>query len=91
VAEYEVDGGGAEIETDVGKLRQIVLNLAGNAVKFTDRGFMELSVDAEDGDVVVRVRDTGPGIPAEQIGRIFDPFVQVTRRTGGSRGARGWG
>ncbi|HEU0079118.1 MAG TPA: GAF domain-containing sensor histidine kinase, partial [Longimicrobiaceae bacterium] len=83
-----VDGGGAEIETDVGKLRQIVLNLAGNAVKFTDRGFVELSVETADDIVVLAVRDTGPGIPAEQIGRIFDPFVQVdpshTRLKGGT-------
>jgi PAS domain S-box-containing protein len=84
-----VDGaGGAEIETDVGKLRQIVLNLAGNAVKFTDRGFVELSVHPAEDDVVVAVRDTGPGIPAEQVGRIFEPFVQVdpshTRLKGGT-------
>lgn len=75
-------------ETDPGKVRQILLNLLGNSVKFTETGEVELSVVREDETVVFRVRDTGPGIPLELQERIFEPFVQVdlsqTRRHGGT-------
>ncbi len=74
-----VDGDGA-------RLRQVVANLLGNAVKFTpSRGHIGLAVEADAGDVRVRIRDTGPGIPAEVLPRIFEPFVQgdANRRHGG--------
>jgi PAS domain S-box-containing protein len=76
------------IETDPGKVRQILLNLLGNAVKFTPDGEVELSLTASDRAVTFRVRDTGPGIPEEFRERVFDPFVQAdlsqTRRHGGT-------
>ncbi|MDQ2652515.1 MAG: GAF domain-containing sensor histidine kinase [Chloroflexota bacterium] len=59
------------------RLRQILLNLAGNAVKFTDAGLVEIAV-AVDGDwIVVRVRDTGYGIAPEALARIFDAYHQA--------------
>jgi signal transduction histidine kinase len=60
------------------KLSQVLVNLLGNAVKFTPAGG-EVSVEAqaESGHVLLRVRDTGGGIPGEDIGRIFEPFVQA--------------
>ena len=64
---------------DEEKVRQILLNLLGNAVKFTPAGG-RIIVTAEavrDGTVGVKVRDTGVGIPAEKIERIFDAFMQV--------------
>ena len=78
---------------DPGRLRQVVLNLAGNAIKFTERG--EVVLDAEvasedDDDVWIRfaVRDTGIGVPADKRDQIFAPFTQAdsstTRRFGGS-------
>jgi signal transduction histidine kinase len=76
------------IESDVGKVRQILVNLLGNAVKYTDRGRVELSVREEGGRAVFRVRDTGIGIRPEHLDRIFEPFWRVeqkiTRRVGGS-------
>jgi signal transduction histidine kinase len=76
------------VVTDGGKLRQILFNLVGNAVKFTETGHIELEVAARHGNVLFRLRDTGPGIAAENLDRIFDPFTQVdqhnTRRVGGS-------
>jgi PAS domain S-box-containing protein len=77
------------IATDPRKLRQIVLNLVGNAVKFTDQGEVRVSLEQSDGSwVTIRVRDTGPGIPPDQIERIFEPFTQVdqahTREKGGT-------
>ncbi|HEY0971869.1 MAG TPA: ATP-binding protein [Gemmatimonadales bacterium] len=65
---------------DVEKVRQVLLNLLTNAVKFTDRGGgISVSCDADDHWVRVHVADTGRGIDAEQLERIFDPFVQVDR------------
>jgi signal transduction histidine kinase len=75
-------------ESDAGKLRQIVLNLAGNALKFTEEGFVEVSLAEDERQVLIRVRDSGPGIPAANRERIFEPFVQLdqssTRRNGGT-------
>ncbi len=77
------------LDTDGGKVRQILANLVGNAVKFTDRGVVVLELDVADGEWIgLRVRDTGPGIPADQIDRIFEPFTQIdgsiTREKGGT-------
>ena len=75
-------------ETDPGKLRQILLNLLGNAVKFTDEGEVAVEVERDAEWLLVSVRDTGPGIPPDQLERIFEPFTQLdatsTRRQGGT-------
>ncbi|MEX0912718.1 MAG: ATP-binding protein [Gemmatimonadota bacterium] len=71
--------------SDARKLRQIVLNLLSNAVKFTDDGFVRLELESRAPDGwVIRVADSGCGIPQEHLERIFEPFWQVeqsTRRT----------
>jgi signal transduction histidine kinase len=54
-----------------------LLNLVGNACKFTDRGRIDLTAAPAGDDLVFRVRDTGPGLTAEQCALIFEPFVQV--------------
>ena len=65
---------------DRDKVRQVVLNLLANAVKFTPEGGMvALSCDAGKDVVRVHIRDTGPGIDAEQLPVIFEPFVQGHR------------
>jgi PAS domain S-box-containing protein len=76
--------------TDAGKVRQILLNLVGNALRYTREG--EISVELDSGSVPghfsVHVRDTGPGIAPEDQERIFEPFTQVdgslTRTTEGT-------
>jgi signal transduction histidine kinase/DNA-binding response OmpR family regulator/HAMP domain-containing protein len=74
---------------DVTRLRQILLNLFNNALKFTEQGEIVLDVEREDGDRLrFSVRDTGIGIPAERVDRLFRSFSQVdastTRRYGGT-------
>jgi signal transduction histidine kinase len=56
---------------------QIVSNLLSNAVKFTDGGSVVLEARGDDEKVTIVVQDTGPGISAEDITRLFRPFVQV--------------
>jgi DNA-binding response OmpR family regulator len=78
--------------SDPMRLRQVVLNLVGNAIKFTSRGgvvvFVRLEGQGAAPDLSVRVTDTGIGIPVEVQARLFDKFVQadssVTRRFGGT-------
>ena len=69
------------------RLRQIVINLCANALKFTERGRVDVMMDWNDGWLEVAVRDTGSGIPAESLERIFDAFQQAgdpTARKGGT-------
>lgn len=74
--------------TDPLWLRQILVNLLGNAVKFTERGEVGISATRDGGTVVFEVWDTGIGIPGKFLDRIYDPFWQaeqrMTRRYGGA-------
>ena len=76
------------METDAGKVRQILVNLLSNAMKFTERGRVTLTLTERDGGIAVVVEDTGIGIAPENAERVFEPFWQVqqsaTRQVGGT-------
>lgn len=78
----------ASIEGDAGRLRQILLNLVGNAVKFTDQGSVVIRVLSLGDRIEFNVQDTGIGIGKEDLDRLFTPFSQVdssdSRRFGGT-------
>ncbi len=81
---------------DVTRLRQVLVNLLGNALKFTEKGEVVLTVTAEPREeqryeVHFAVRDTGIGIPADRIDRLFHPFSQVDSTTAQRHGGTGLG
>ena len=81
-----------DVETDADKLRQVLLNLAGNAVKYTTRGEVEIEVRSESRErVLIAIRDTGPGIAPEYLEQIFEPFWQVDRTQRTQGGGTGLG
>jgi CheY-like chemotaxis protein len=91
--EYQCSGRIPEqIESDPHRLKQLLMNLVGNAIKFTQRGGVLIEASAElhghNGLLTFVVTDTGIGIDADKLKTIFDPFVQadssVTRRFGGT-------
>jgi len=59
---------------DARRLRQVLLNLTGNAIKFTETGYVSIAVSHES-PMLFCVKDSGPGIPAEMLGAIFNPFT----------------
>ncbi|BCW88989.1 Sensor histidine kinase RcsC [Alphaproteobacteria bacterium SO-S41] len=78
----------AHLSFDPDRVRQILLNLIGNAVKFTECGSVRVSATYDGTALTVRVKDSGPGIAAERVGELFQRFSQVdgslTRRHGGT-------
>jgi len=76
------------IRADSGRIRQVLLNIVGNAAKFTERGFIRLEAEATPTEVIIRVSDSGIGIPQDKLGTIFEEFTQVdgssTRAVGGT-------
>ena len=73
------------VRADEKRLRQILINVIGNAVKFTVRGGVTLGVECRRDMAIFEIRDSGPGIPAADLERIFEPFVRgSTVQAGGS-------
>ena len=69
-----------DVHADENRLRQVVNNLIGNAIKYTPDGEVQLSAELKDGQLLFRVRDTGIGIKSEDVGRLFSPFEQLDLR-----------
>lgn len=79
------------IRADESRLRQILLNFAGNAVKFTEEGGVLIAADWSCGRLRFSVSDTGPGVPEKARHRIFEPFVHADPSHGAVMGGAGLG
>jgi CheY-like chemotaxis protein/HPt (histidine-containing phosphotransfer) domain-containing protein/two-component sensor histidine kinase len=87
------------VSGDVTRFRQVIVNLVGNAVKFTSHGEVSVEVSAQRGGddpgaqirLLVQVRDTGVGIPADRLERLFAPFAQADSSTARTHGGTGLG
>jgi signal transduction histidine kinase/CheY-like chemotaxis protein len=79
------------VRCDVDRVRQILTNLIGNAIKFTDAGTVRVTAEARRSAIAINVTDTGVGIPAADLERIFDEFVQVDQTLARRQGGTGLG
>jgi len=69
---------GLTIKSDERRIKQVLVNLVGNAIKFTDKGKIEIKMTEKDGRVQIAVRDSGMGIRKEEMGRLFKAFSQIS-------------
>ena len=69
------------IHTDRVKLKQIVINLVSNAVKYTQKGAVEFAAQLDEYELIIEVKDTGVGIPAKKIPQLFEPFSRIEENT----------
>jgi signal transduction histidine kinase len=86
-----VEEGMPKAHGDARRVSQVLLNLVGNAVKFTDAGEVEIAASAANGQFVLTVRDTGPGIATADQERIFGEFQQIENANTRKRGGTGLG
>nr|WP_290665380.1 ATP-binding protein [Ardenticatena sp.] len=84
----EIPEGLPTIIADATRVRQILLNLLSNAAKFTEKGEIRVTATQAGDEVIISVSDTGPGIPEDQLDKLFEAFYQVdgsmTRKVGGT-------
>jgi len=79
------------LEIDRTRIRQVLLNLLNNAARFTEQGTVRVEARQAGNEVVIAVSDTGPGIPADELPRLFDEFYQVDRSVHRRHGGAGLG
>jgi CheY-like chemotaxis protein len=79
------------LQVDRTRIRQVLLNLLSNAARFGQEGTVRLQARHENGEVVVGVSDTGPGIPQEELAHLFEEFYQVDRLVSRKHGGAGLG
>lgn len=72
---HEADKG--RIRTDAMKIRQIIINLISNAIKYTPGGKVDVKLCYDDNKLIIRVNDTGAGIPADKLAEIYKPFTRI--------------
>ncbi|PID57327.1 MAG: two-component sensor histidine kinase [Ignavibacteriae bacterium] len=80
-----------EVYGDKEKLRQVITNLLSNAVKYTDEGKIEIIVEEKNKSVIIKIKDTGKGIPEEDFERVFERFYRTDRERAGSTPGTGLG
>ncbi|MBK8422564.1 MAG: CHASE domain-containing protein [Elusimicrobia bacterium] len=93
VLRSDLPGPTTPLQTDPGKLKQVLINLIGNAMKFTPQGSVTVRVraGADGAPSALEVADTGIGIPPDKVGRIFEAFQQVDNGTARKFGGTGLG
>jgi len=79
------------LRIDRTRIRQVLLNLLNNAARFTEEGAVRVEAKRGDGEVVIAVSDTGPGIPADELPHLFQEFYQVDRSIRRRHGGAGLG
>ena len=90
--EVDLPGDPLYVDADAMRLSQVLGNLINNACKFTPRGGdIRISADRENGDVLIKVKDSGIGIPPNRLANIFDMFSQIGSPAGESKGGLGIG
>ena len=90
--ELSLEEGLPPVRVDPDRVSQVLVNLIGNAIRYCDGGWIEVSTRRGDGeDVVVKVQDSGPGIPEDKLGHIFEAFVQLSTGPGRRSGGTGLG
>jgi PAS domain S-box-containing protein len=91
IASHIAVGVPSRVIGDADRLRQILVNLAGNAVKFTDQGGVGIEVSSSDGRMRISVSDTGPGIAVDRIPQLFEEFEQGDGSPARKHGGTGLG
>jgi signal transduction histidine kinase len=87
-----VASAGIEVEGDQGRVKQVVVNLVDNAIKYTgEGGAVEISVGVVNGGAVLEVTDSGVGIPSEALSHIFERFYRVDKARSRQMGGAGLG
>ncbi len=86
-----VDRSAGRLNTDVMRVQQVLLNLVGNAIKYTEQGGVALAVSGTTDSVCFEVTDTGIGIAPDDLGHIFDDFFQAEPESGGKLQGAGLG
>jgi two-component system phosphate regulon sensor histidine kinase PhoR len=86
-----VPGPPLPIEAEPARIEQVLANLIENAVKYTERGTVRVTLGAENGWAWCEVADTGPGIPLEDQPRVFERFYRVDKARSREKGGTGLG
>ncbi|MCS7221093.1 MAG: ATP-binding protein [Anaerolineae bacterium] len=89
--EVEIPSDLPVLEVDRVRIRQVLLNLLNNAIRFTEKGFIRVKAIRAGNEVWISVRDTGPGIPAQELPHLFEEFYQVDRSWTRKHGGAGLG
>ncbi len=88
---FMIDDPTLQVRADGGRLIQIILNLANNAIRYTERGTVSVRLSYADGRLTIRVADNGRGIAPEERERIFEAFYQIRQQGNGPRPGLGLG
>lgn len=89
--DLEIKGGQPIIKADPFKLEQIFINLIDNAIKYTEKGGITISIESTDSQIKIEIEDTGIGIPKEHLSRIFERFYVVDKSRSRKMGGTGLG